>query len=720
MDATSSRYCYPALRIFQDGAQAIVQPVTDEKNVETLHVDLSSGKTNLSEAKDVIRAGTAVDSLGLLGICRLQKGVALLAVTEARKVAEMAPGGAAVYELVSAVVVSEPGAERASRENRQLLALLRDAVDPARAGRGIYFSHLYDITLSAQRIADRDADPRVADAPLASAARTDPRFWYNRALAAPLLEAGAHRFTPPAILGFVRQLPNLSFAHPAGRYTGGTTPASASASAASKSATLTLIARRGVDRVGTRQWRRGCDSAGHVANFVETEEVVSTPGGELASYVEVRGSIPLLWTQLPNIKYKPTTVIAAPGQSAHVFDAHMGALKAAYGEVLAVNLINHKGTEGKLEVAFRTEATRHLSTTPATTPSPSPPSPSPPATSFRYLAFDFHHECSGGRYHRISLLWDKVRDDFVRHGFFLRRAGGQVEKRQVGVVRTNCIDCLDRTNVLQGVLGRKAFEMMLEALGLMPPSTSPSAAAAASAAASHHHPHHSHSPAGLPESFPEVERQFKILWADHGDAVSSQYAGTGAMKSGFTRTGKRTFGGVIDDGVKACVRYYVNNFTDGWKQDAMDLVTGAFSVSPGAPLPLKPQPSPLIPIAIALAAIVYGAHQAGHALAGDLVTPTVAITSAAAGDPATAADVVNSSAGTTVTGSGGEVYDSSSRGRLVGAVLSQVVLPLVLGLGLLGFVVTHGSHLVNQPQLCPHLAVTVTAAKLHGAKKKQQ
>ncbi len=45
------------------------------------------------------------------------------------------------------------------------------------------------------------------------------------------------------MLGFLRQLPGLTFA-------GG------------KSATLTLIARRGVDRAGTRQWRRGCDSKG--------------------------------------------------------------------------------------------------------------------------------------------------------------------------------------------------------------------------------------------------------------------------------------------------------------------------------------------------------------------------------------------------------------------------------------------------------------------------
>lgn len=37
-------------------------------------------------------------------------------------------------------------------------------------------------------------------------------------------------------------------------------------------------------------------------------------------------------------------------------------------------------------------------------------------------------------------------------------------------------------------------------------------------------------------------------------------AGTGALKSGFTRTGKRSVGGLIDDGVKSMARYYLNNF----------------------------------------------------------------------------------------------------------------------------------------------------------------
>ena len=69
------------------------------------------------------------------------------------------------------------------------------------------------------------------------------------------------------------------------------------------------------------------------------------------------------------------------------------------------------------------------------------------------------------------------------------------------------------------------------------------------------------------------------MWADHGDDISRQYAGTGALKSGFTRTGKRTYWGLLDDGLKSGVRYYVNNFSDGRKQDATDLVTGNYTIS---------------------------------------------------------------------------------------------------------------------------------------------
>jgi hypothetical protein len=85
----------------------------------------------------------------------------------------------------------------------------------------------------------------------------------------------------------------------------------------------------------------------------------------------------------------------------------------------------------------------------------------------RYLAFDFHKECAKMRYDRLAALMAQLSqnlDDYgcvdgttpvawlIRDGagrFFLAPTDGIPKKAQHGVVRTNCIDCLDRTNVVQ-------------------------------------------------------------------------------------------------------------------------------------------------------------------------------------------------------------------------------------------------------------------------------
>lgn len=71
-----------------------------------------------------------------------------------------------------------------------------------------------------------------------------------------------------------------------------------------------------------------------------------------------------------------------------------------------------------------------------------------------------------------------------------------------------------------------------------------------------------------------LDQLFKHVWADHADIISTQYSGTGALKTDFTRTGKRTRAGLIMDGVNSLTRYYKNNFKDGWRQDAIDLFLG--------------------------------------------------------------------------------------------------------------------------------------------------
>jgi len=66
------------------------------------------------------------------------------------------------------------------------------------------------------------------------------------------------------------------------------------------------------------------------------------------------------------------------------------------------------------------------------------------------------------------------------------------------------------------------------------------------------------------------------MWSDHADLISRAYAGTGALKTDFTRTGKRTRQGAFDDFKKSALRYLKNNHFDGARQDAYDLMTGAW------------------------------------------------------------------------------------------------------------------------------------------------
>lgn len=73
----------------------------------------------------------------------------------------------------------------------------------------------------------------------------------------------------------------------------------------------------------------------------------------------------------------------------------------------------------------------------------------------RYEPFDFHHECRKMRYDRLQILLDRINPEQEEYGYFLLLKDGSVVQQQDGVFRTNCIDCLDRTNVVQSLLARR-------------------------------------------------------------------------------------------------------------------------------------------------------------------------------------------------------------------------------------------------------------------------
>jgi len=124
--------------------------------------------------------------------------------------------------------------------------------------------------------------------------------------------------------------------------------------------------------------------------------------------------------------------------------------------------------------------------------------------------------------------------------------------RQKAVFRVNCIDCLDRTNVVQSAFARFILNRQLGAAALLNPED---------------------------EGRTEIDHIFNDVWANNGDAISREYAGTSALKGDFTRTGKRDLSGLLNDGVNSLARMYSSTFSDWFSQAVIDFMLGNRTLS---------------------------------------------------------------------------------------------------------------------------------------------
>ncbi|KAM6382621.1 synaptojanin-1 isoform 5-T5 [Alca torda] len=123
--------------------------------------------------------------------------------------------------------------------------------------------------------------------------------------------------------------------------------------AAHKQAKACLISRLSCERAGTRFNVRGTNDDGHVANFVETEQVIFLDDS-VSSFIQIRGSVPLFWEQ-PGLQVGSHRVRMSRGFEANApaFDRHFQTLKNLYGKQIIVNLLGAKEGEHMLSKAFQ-------------------------------------------------------------------------------------------------------------------------------------------------------------------------------------------------------------------------------------------------------------------------------------------------------------------------------------------------------------------------------
>ncbi|XP_012914301.1 synaptojanin-1 isoform X4 [Mustela putorius furo] len=289
--------------------------------------------------------------------------------------------------------------------------------------------------------------------------------------------------------------------------------------AAHKQAKACLISRLSCERAGTRFNVRGTNDDGHVANFVETEQVVYLDDS-VSSFIQIRGSVPLFWEQ-PGLQVGSHRVRMSRGFEANApaFDRHFRTLKNLYGKQIIVNLLGSKEGEHMLSKAFQShlKASEH-------------------AADIQMVNFDYHQMVKGGKAEKLHSVLKPQVQKFVDYGFFYFN-GSEVQRCQSGTVRTNCLDCLDRTNSVQAFLGLEMLTKQLEALGL----------------------------AEKPQLVTRFQEVFRSMWSVNGDSISKIYAGTGALE-GKAKAGK------LKDGARSVTRTIQNNFFDSSKQEAIDVL----------------------------------------------------------------------------------------------------------------------------------------------------
>ncbi|KAK7474795.1 hypothetical protein BaRGS_00033976 [Batillaria attramentaria] len=348
-----------------------------------------------------------------------------------------------------------------------------------------------------------------------------------------------------------------------------------------KSIYLTLIGRRSNEFAGTRFLKRGANCEGAVANEIETEQIVQDMSvtffahSKVSSYSQLRGSVPLFWSQdLNKMGPKPPITLDQRDPYATAAGLHFNQILKRYGApVVILNLVKtreRKRHESILSEEF-VESINYLNQF------------LPPAHAIQYIGFDMARVTK----RLFPLFTEKNADVMMRlariaryclkqTGFYLYVPSRQADYllkdeqlkvlqghwskngcRQTGVVRTNCVDCLDRTNTAQFAIGRCALAYQLYALGVLETTHL--------------------------DFDTDCVKMLEELYEDHGDTLALQYGGSQLVHriKGYRKIAPWT--SHSRDIMQTLSRYYSNTFSDVEKQQTFNLFLGVFEPVEGQP-----------------------------------------------------------------------------------------------------------------------------------------
>ena len=531
-----------------------IERTPDSDNLRIAEDDMIYSKREMSRLLDTINDGnkssgglkSKCSTWGLLGFIKFTGAYYMLLVTKRSQVAMI--GGHYVYQIdgTELVPLTMAASSRHKPEKNLEEARYIGILNNLDLSRSFYFSYSYDITRTLQNNICRERHNLETNPSILPSHEHNSMFVWNHHLLDPAASAlkNTYDWCLPIIHGYVDQ---------------------SALSVYGRIVYITIIARRSRFFAGARFLKRGANDLGYVANDVETEQIVSemtttsfhSPGPKLysnpqyTSYVQHRGSIPLCWTQgNAGVTPKPDIELNLIDPFYSAAALHFNNLFERYGApVYVLNLIKARERtprESKLLKEY-TNAVNYLNQF------------LPADKKIIYKAWDMSRAAKSLDQDVIRTLEEIASDIIPRTGFF--KNGDDAEsglRLQNGVARTNCIDCLDRTNAAQFVIGKRALGYQLHALGIIEGT--------------------------VVEYDTDAVNLFTNMWHHHGDSIAIQYGGSHLVNTMATYRKINQWTSQSRDMVESFKRYYNNSFLDAQRQEAYNLFLGNYIFSQGQPM----------------------------------------------------------------------------------------------------------------------------------------
>ena len=301
-----------------------------------------------------------------------------------------------------------------------------------------------------------------------------------------------------------------------------------------------LITRRSQNFAGTRYNTRGINDDGNVANYCESEHILIA-GDNICSFSQLRGSAPVFFDQVGLTAY--TDITRNKDLTKLAFNKHLQELNEDYHLIYFINLLNQKKS---IEIPIISEFEKQIKLIQDNN------------NNIRYTYFDMQNECPKDNYSRIDILINTINPATEIFNFFSKNLiTNEIYTIQKGTTRTNCLDCLDRTNVIETRISWLVLEKMFKHLKLDDKNLqiifNPK------------------------ENFfnkgnNQFKENFKTIWAENGDSISMQYSGTASTITTVTKTGGHSLMGLFQHAKATVTRLYQGNIEDKFKQEYIDIL----------------------------------------------------------------------------------------------------------------------------------------------------